>query len=136
MTPDTLSNGHYSGSVTPKGPASSGCVVQKFGGTSVGKFALEMVTNVIKPSLVKDHVAVVCSAVSATVKADGTTNRWVSAFSILEMSPADRDSDYCRPRKKRWLLDRTVSVNSSKMFGWTILPSPTRTSRPRKYLPT
>jgi aspartate kinase len=41
----------------------------------VGKFALEMVTNVVKPSLVKDHVVVVCSAVSATVKADGTTNR-------------------------------------------------------------
>jgi hypothetical protein len=76
MTLDTLSNGHYSGSITPKGPASSGCVVQKFGGTSVGKFALEIITNVIKPSLVKDHVAVVCSAISATVKADGTTNRW------------------------------------------------------------
>jgi aspartate kinase len=42
----------------------------------VGKFALEIITNVIKPSLVKDHVAVVCSAISATVKADGTTNRW------------------------------------------------------------
>ena len=75
MTLDTLSNGHYSGSITPKGPASSGGVVQKFGGTSVGKFALEIVTSVTKPSLVKDHVAVVCSAVSATVKADGTTNR-------------------------------------------------------------
>ena len=75
MTLDTLSNGHYSGSITPKGPVSSSCVVQKFGGTSVGKFALEIVTNVIKPSLVKGHVAVVCSAVSATVKTDGTTNR-------------------------------------------------------------
>jgi len=53
----------------------------------VGKFAQEIITNVIKPSLVKDRVAVVCSAISATVKADGTTNRWVSAFSILEMSP-------------------------------------------------
>jgi aspartate kinase len=41
----------------------------------VGKFAREIVANVIKPSLVKDNVAVVCSAISATVKADGTTNR-------------------------------------------------------------
>jgi aspartokinase len=87
MTLDSLSNGYYPGSITPNGPASSGCVVQKFGGTSVGKFALEIVTNVIRPSLIKDYVAVVCSAISATVKADGTTNRWVSAFSILEMSP-------------------------------------------------
>ena len=75
MTLNTLPNGHYSGPITSKGPASSGCVVQKFGGTSVGKFALKIVTNVIKPSLVKDHVVVVCSAVSATVKTDGTTNR-------------------------------------------------------------
>jgi hypothetical protein len=75
MTLDTLSNGHCSGSITPKGPASSGCVVQKFGGTSVGKFAPDIVTHVIKPSLVKDHVVVVCSAASATVKMDGTTNR-------------------------------------------------------------
>jgi hypothetical protein len=83
----------------------------------VGKFALEIVTKVIKPNLVKGHVAVVCSAVSATVKADGTTNRWVSVFSILEMSSSDCDSDYCKPRKRHRLLDRTVSVNSSKMFG-------------------
>ena len=82
MTLDTLPNGDYSGPITPKGPASSGCVVQKFGGTSVGKFALEIVANVIKPSLVKDHVAVVCSAISATVKADGTTNRWVSRLAF------------------------------------------------------
>jgi aspartate kinase len=75
MTFDTSMNGHYSGFITPKTLASSGWVVQKFGGTSVGKFALEVVRNVIRPGLVNDHVAVVCSAISATVKAEGTTNK-------------------------------------------------------------
>ena len=75
MTIDDVRNGHYSGSSTPDRPGSSGSVVQKFGGTSVGKFAREIVANVVKPNLVKHNVAVVCSAVSATVKAEGTTNR-------------------------------------------------------------
>jgi hypothetical protein len=83
MTVDTTTNGHYSGSSEPNRPVSSGYVVQKYGGTSVGKFAWKIVADVIKPSLAKDHVAVVCSAISAKVKADGTTNRCVlrSAFS-------------------------------------------------------
>ena len=48
----------------------------------MGKFAREIVANVIKPNLVKHKVAVVCSAISATVKAEGTTNRqlWRSDF--------------------------------------------------------
>ena len=75
MTLDTLTNGHCPSPIPPKRPASSNCVVQKYGGTSVGKFAREIVANVIKPSLLKGKVAVVCSAVSATVKVEGTTNR-------------------------------------------------------------
>jgi aspartate kinase len=75
MTINTIPNGNYAGSVDPKRPVSPGCVVQKYGGTSVGKFAWKIVTDVIKPSLAKEHVAVVCSAISAKVKADGTTNR-------------------------------------------------------------
>ena len=75
MTIDSFPNGLFPGSSPPKRPVCSGSVVQKFGGTSVGKFARELVANVVKPNLVKDNVAVVCSAVSATVKAEGTTNR-------------------------------------------------------------
>jgi aspartate kinase len=74
MTIDTVPNGHYSGSTDPKRPV-SGFIVQKYGGTSVGKFACKIVTDVIKPSLAKGNVAVVCSAISAKLKADGTTNR-------------------------------------------------------------
>lgn len=75
MTIDTVPNGHYAGSAEPKPPVSSGFVVQKYGGTSVGKFASKIVADVIKPSLAKDNVAVVCSAISAKLKVDGTTNR-------------------------------------------------------------
>lgn len=87
MTIDTTPNGHYSGSSDLKWPVPSSYVVQKYGGTSVGKFASKIVADVIQPSLAKDNVAVVCSAVSSGVKADGTTNRYVlwSAFSASEL---------------------------------------------------
>ncbi|KAJ5888891.1 hypothetical protein N7495_008932 [Penicillium taxi] len=54
-------------------------VVQKFGGTSVGKFALNIIEQVVQPSLVKNRVAVVCSARSSSTKAEGTTNRLLRA---------------------------------------------------------
>lgn len=66
--------------------------VQKFGGTSVGKFAINIVDHIvlyvallnqfpipadhcIRPSLTDQRVAVVCSARSSSSKAEGTTNR-------------------------------------------------------------
>jgi aspartate kinase len=74
--------------------AHSNWVVQKFGGTSVGKFALNIIEQVvqydnsiydymctsltsslIRPSLIDNRVAVVCSARSSSTKAEGTTNR-------------------------------------------------------------
>jgi aspartate kinase len=75
--------------------AHSNWVVQKFGGTSVGKFALNIIEQVVqyddsihdytrtslteipyyRPSLVDNRVAVVCSARSSSTKAEGTTNR-------------------------------------------------------------
>ncbi|KGY14905.1 hypothetical protein PABG_12180 [Paracoccidioides brasiliensis Pb03] len=54
-------------------------VVQKFGGTSVGKFAVEIVNRVIYPSTLTHRVAVVCSAWSSSSKAEGTTNRLLRA---------------------------------------------------------
>ncbi|OJJ48774.1 hypothetical protein ASPZODRAFT_110864 [Penicilliopsis zonata CBS 506.65] len=54
-------------------------VVQKFGGTSVGKFALNIVDQVVIQSLLKHKVAVVCSARSNSTKAEGTTNRLLRA---------------------------------------------------------
>ncbi|KAL1886362.1 hypothetical protein Plec18167_000292 [Paecilomyces lecythidis] len=54
-------------------------VVQKFGGTSVGKFAFNIVDQVIRPSLLEHKVAIVCSARSSSSKAEGTTNRLLRA---------------------------------------------------------
>lgn len=69
-------------------------VVQKFGGTSVGKFAVKILEQVVqfvhprnsrfnfhtliivyRPSLTETRVAIVCSARSSSTKAEGTTNR-------------------------------------------------------------
>ncbi|OXV11738.1 hypothetical protein Egran_00503 [Elaphomyces granulatus] len=54
-------------------------IVQKFGGTSVGKFALTVVEDIVVPSLSKHRVAVVCSARSNSSKAEGTTSRLLRA---------------------------------------------------------
>ena len=59
----------------------SNWVVQKFGGTSVGKFPVQIVDDIIKfysdPSnkTYNNNVAVVCSARSSYTKAEGTTSR-------------------------------------------------------------
>lgn len=68
-------------------------LVQKFGGTSIGKFPLDIVENVVRrvtslicaakfiplttfrPSLSHGRVAIVCSARSSKSKSEGTTNR-------------------------------------------------------------
>lgn len=55
----------------------SNWIVQKFGGTSVGKFPVEIVDDIIKfyTSEADKNVAVVCSARSSYTKAEGTTSR-------------------------------------------------------------
>ncbi|KAJ5501706.1 Aspartate/glutamate/uridylate kinase [Penicillium expansum] len=72
--------------------AHSNWVVQKFGGTSVGKFARNIIEQVVQPSLVKNRVAVVCSARSSSTKAEGTTNRLLRAA---------RDAEH--PRSQQYL---------------------------------
>jgi aspartate kinase len=95
MSPNSLPNGLCSVS-QPNGfidTPGEKWLVQKFGGTSVGKFPLNIVDNVVRrvifialcyqssaltfsrPSLSHGRVAVVCSARSSSSKADGTTNR-------------------------------------------------------------
>ncbi|VDC03815.1 unnamed protein product [Peniophora sp. CBMAI 1063] len=56
-------------------------VVQKYGGTSVGKFAQRIASEII-PSFLDDHkLAIVCSARSGSTKALGTTNLLLRAAS-------------------------------------------------------
>lgn len=49
-------------------------VVQKYGGTSIGKFPDEVV-NIICNELKRNRLAVVCSARSSGIKAEGTTTK-------------------------------------------------------------
>ncbi|KAI7872703.1 Aspartate/glutamate/uridylate kinase [Spinellus fusiger] len=54
-------------------------VVQKYGGTSIGKF-MENIASSIIPSFMETHrVAVVCSARSGEIKSNGTTTRLLNA---------------------------------------------------------
>ncbi|KAE8147369.1 aspartate kinase [Aspergillus avenaceus] len=70
----------------PGGSVKSNWVVQKFGGTSVGKFAHNIIDQVVLPSLLEHNVAVVCSARSSSTKAEGTTNRLLRAARDAENS--------------------------------------------------
>ncbi|KAK9481338.1 Aspartate/glutamate/uridylate kinase [Lipomyces japonicus] len=58
-------------------------VIQKFGGTSVGKFPTEIVENIVKAYVADYRVAIVCSARSTDTKAEGTTNRY-KRFRLLQ----------------------------------------------------
>ncbi|KAF4998419.1 hypothetical protein FDECE_11793 [Fusarium decemcellulare] len=58
----------------------SSWVVQKFGGTSIGKYPLNIVDNVVKPATCHHRVVVVCSARSTSTKDAGTTNRLLQAY--------------------------------------------------------
>ncbi|OAA58197.1 aspartokinase [Cordyceps fumosorosea ARSEF 2679] len=60
-------------------------VVQKFGGTSIGKYAFQA-NRVAKrrDSLRRNRVAVVCSARSTTSKAAGTTTRLIEIFNVFD----------------------------------------------------
>ncbi|RLV91304.1 Aspartokinase [Spathaspora sp. JA1] len=52
-----------------------GWIVQKFGGTSVGKFPENIVDDIIKVFSENNRVIVVCSARSSNTKSEGTTSR-------------------------------------------------------------
>ncbi|CAL1708709.1 unnamed protein product [Somion occarium] len=56
-------------------------IVQKFGGTSVGKFAVKIAEEIVSEYLDQHKVAIVCSARSGSTKALGTTNLLLKAAS-------------------------------------------------------
>ncbi|KXN69025.1 aspartate kinase [Conidiobolus coronatus NRRL 28638] len=70
--------------VSPSSPALSNSsdepwIIQKFGGTSIGKFLPSICYTIVREALVGNRVAVVCSARSTDVKAKGTTSRLILA---------------------------------------------------------
>ncbi|WFD28154.1 aspartate kinase [Malassezia nana] len=65
--------------MAPRPPSDAPWVVQKYGGTSVGKF-LETIVDSITPSYLEtNRVVIVCSARSGQTKALGTTNLLLQA---------------------------------------------------------
>ncbi|KAM3493940.1 hypothetical protein MY3957_002784 [Beauveria namnaoensis] len=59
-------------------------VVQKYGGTSIGKYAFQIAQDIIRETLRRNRVAVVCSARSTTSKVAGTTTRLIDIFNAFE----------------------------------------------------
>ncbi|KIY45054.1 aspartate kinase [Fistulina hepatica ATCC 64428] len=69
-------------------------IVQKFGGTSVGKFPVKIAKEVVSQYLDDNKVAVVCSARSGSIKALGTTSLLLRAASevLQRRKPQSNDS--------------------------------------------
>ncbi len=97
-----VSNVYINGDGAKPEVAERGWIVQKFGGTSVGKFAVHLAEDIVRcvgsllepfattpnsdskivlsTSLSQNRIAVVCSARSSCTKAEGTTNRYVGSL--------------------------------------------------------
>ncbi|KAG8629762.1 hypothetical protein KVT40_001381 [Elsinoe batatas] len=60
-------------------PGNANWVVQKYGGTSLGKFPVNIAEDIVLPGLKEHRIAVVCSARSTYTKSEGTTNRLLRA---------------------------------------------------------
>jgi aspartate kinase len=60
-------------------------VVQKYGGTSLGKLLDKVCATIIPSYLEKYNVAVICSALSGTTKASGTTSLLLDCLQCAEV---------------------------------------------------
>ncbi|KAH3669545.1 hypothetical protein WICMUC_004967 [Wickerhamomyces mucosus] len=67
----------------------NGWIIQKFGGTSVGKFCEKICDDIVKIYSKTNRVAVVCSARSSKTKSEGTTSRLLRAADLASL-----DGDY------------------------------------------
>lgn len=75
-------------------------VVQKYGGTSLGKLMNTVTSTIIPNSLLEDRIVVVCSARSGESKATGTTKLLLEAI--------DHATDPCANSEKQF--DTIVSL--------------------------
>ncbi|RYO77219.1 hypothetical protein DL762_009403 [Monosporascus cannonballus] len=63
--------------------SANGWIIQKFGGTSVGKFPDKIAEDIVRASLASNKIVVVCSARSSGKKATGTTSRLLEVYKKL-----------------------------------------------------
>ncbi|KAI1772829.1 aspartate kinase [Hypoxylon cercidicola] len=73
--------------------SSGGWVVQKFGGTSVGKFPDSIAEDIVRANLNSNKIAVVCSARSSGKKVTGTTSRLLEVYKILRSISAATNNE-------------------------------------------
>ncbi|AWU77442.1 hypothetical protein CAS74_002144 [Pichia kudriavzevii] len=88
----------------------SGWIVQKFGGTSVGKFALEIALDIVKKYNETNQIAVVCSARSTQTKSEGTTTRLILAS---ELAIDDKEEEFKKTLK---LIKDDHVANAEKLI--------------------
>ncbi|KAL7625667.1 hypothetical protein AAE478_004888 [Parahypoxylon ruwenzoriense] len=69
--------------VSYKNPSDQGWIVQKFGGTSVGKFPDVIAEDIVRRYLSSNKIVVVCSARSSGKKVTGTTSRLLDVYKHL-----------------------------------------------------
>ncbi|GJN74617.1 aspartokinase [Purpureocillium lilacinum] len=99
------------GSSTYSNASDLGWVVQKFGGTSVGKFPDKIARDIVKASLSRNRVVVVCSARSTGKKAEGTTSRLLGVYNKLQhvalayAASTDEDPDTLIEQAKGLIMD-------------------------------
>ncbi|KAL7418051.1 Aspartate/glutamate/uridylate kinase [Mrakia frigida] len=96
-------------------PAEAGWIVQKYGGTSVGKFLDAITGNIIPSYLNQNRVVVVCSARSGTTKSNGTTNLLLKAAAEAR-APAPVPFTPGTPRDNT-AAGGSLSRNPSGFFG-------------------
>ncbi|KAL5319611.1 hypothetical protein ACEPPN_012666 [Leptodophora sp. 'Broadleaf-Isolate-01'] len=91
--PAVEGNGTVNGEVVSRwrNDSEGGWIVQKFGGTSVGKFAVNIAEDIVRASLKDNKIAVVCSARSTGKKVEGTTSRLLEVFGVLETVNSVKD---------------------------------------------
>ncbi|KAH0581933.1 hypothetical protein H2248_011604 [Termitomyces sp. 'cryptogamus'] len=107
-------------------------LVQKFGGTSVGKFAVKIAEDIVANYIDQHKVAIVCSARSGTTKALGTTNLLLrSASQTLQRKRKGSQSGTTTPVRERGLFGAGRERESKERDGKDDCGSPPPSQSPR-----
>ncbi|KAI1497580.1 aspartate kinase [Biscogniauxia marginata] len=78
--------------ISHRNDSDNGWIVQKFGGTSIGKFPDNIAEDIVRTGLKSHKIAVVCSARSSGKKVNGTTSRLLEIYKKLrDVSAATSD---------------------------------------------
>ncbi|KZV87721.1 aspartate kinase [Exidia glandulosa HHB12029] len=107
-------------------------LVQKYGGTSVGKFAAKIAEDILPGYLDQHKVAVVCSARSGSTKALGTTNLLLRAASEALQRPNTPTATPGNqtPAAYPWTRQNSLSMSSTSPPGTPQRVNGTRSGSP------